>query len=266
MSILKVNTVQQLQECLNKFDSKLPISVFDKDQGYMSVAFKKEEKITDGKKFQWLTFYAHETLQMYTIDVLKGYLSKLPPQAMIAKKTEDNEYTDLYLSIESMRDNGKYYHWLVLSDELEYDRFFRKIEQSYIDQALNKMLVEIKTQSSQPIERIHQWLCKQTEQELFKGIMTERKTLKGAYEYCTSKAKEQAKNQPSIMIEDDTIFEWVSDYFIKYELPKEQPKQKSKAIKESNRIKDSCVSSTHNPLSKEKGGVEQEQLDLFAVV
>ncbi|MBO0444308.1 hypothetical protein JZO79_11855 [Vagococcus fluvialis] len=287
MTILKADTIQQLQEHLAKFDKNLPVAVFDCDRGYMSVAFKKEEKIKNGKSFQWLTFYAHETIQMYDIKTLQGYLSRLPLQAPIAKKTENEEYTSLYLSIDSMRENGKFYQWLVLSDELEYDRFFRqhdtKTEENHtepvlencIEQALEKMLSEIKQESSQPIERIHQWLCKQTNQELFKGILTDGKTLKGAFTYCSDQARKMAKNSPSVMVEDDTVFQWISDYFIHYELPKAKPKKKAKAqpkvkkkIEPVNNI--TKLSNQVTPTS-EKGGDEQQeeneqQLELFATI
>lgn len=287
MTILKADTIQQLQEHLSKFDKNLPVAVFDCDRGYMSVAFKKEEKIKNGKSFQWLTFYAHETIQMYDIKTLQGYLSRLPLQAPIAKKTENEEYTSLYLSIDSMRENGKFYQWLVLSDELEYDRFFRqhdtKTEENHtepvlencIEQALEKMLSEIKQESSQPIERIHQWLCKQTNQELFKGILTDGKTLKGAFTYCSDQARKMAKNSPSVMVEDDTVFQWISDYFIHYELPKAKPKKKAKAqpkvkkkIEPVNNI--TKLSNQVTPTSEKGGGEQQEeneqQLELFATI
>ena len=287
MTILKADTIQQLQEHLSKFDKNLPVAVFDCDRGYMSVAFKKEEKIKNDKKFQWLTFYAHETIQMYDINTLLSYLSKLPPHATIAKKTENDEYTSLYLSIDSMRENGKFYQWLVLSDELEYDRFFRqhdtKTEKNHtepvlencIEQALEKMLSEIKQESSQPIERIHQWLCKQTNQELFKGILTEGKTLKGAFTYCSDQARKIAKNSPSVMVEDDTVFQWVSDYFIHYELPKAKPKKKAKAQPKVNKkvepVNNVTKVTNQEPPVNEKGGVEQQeeneqQLELFATI
>ncbi|NKC69089.1 Cas9 inhibitor AcrIIA9 family protein [Vagococcus fluvialis] len=279
MTILKADTIQQLQEHLSKFDKNLPVAVFDCDRGYMSVAFKKEEKIKNDKKFQWLTFYAHETIQMYDINTLQGYLNKLPSQAPIAKKTENDEYTSLYLSIDSMRDNGKFYQWLVLSDELEYDRFFRqhdtKAEGIHTELALEKMLIEMKKNSSQSIKRIHQWLCKQTNQELFKGILTEGKTLKGAFAYCTGKAKEIAKSSPSVMVEDDTVFQWVSDYFIHYKLPKAKPKKKTKAQPKVKKEKEPVnkVTTSSNQISpvSEKGGVEQQeeneqQLELFATI
>lgn len=287
MTILKADTIQQLQEHLSKFDKTLPVAVFDCDRGYMSVAFKKEEKIKNGKSFQWLTFYAHETIQMYDIETLQGYLSKLPLQAPIAKKTENDEYTSLYLSIDSMRENGKFYQWLVLSDELEYDRFFRqhdtKTEENHTkpvlenctEQALEKMLSEIKQESSQPIERIHQWLCKQTNQELFKGILTEGKTLKGAFTYCSDQARKMAKNSPSVMVEDDSVFQWVSDYFIHYELPKAKPKKKAKAQpkvkKKVEPVNNVTKVTNQEPSANEKGGVEQQeeneqQLELFATI
>lgn len=279
MTILKADTIQQLQEHLAKFDKNLPVAVFDCDRGYMSVAFKKEEKIENDKRFQWLTFYAHETIQMYDIKTLQGYLSRLPLQAPIAKKTENDEYTSLYLSIDSMRDNGKFYQWLVLSDELEFDRFFRqhdtKTEGNHTERALEKMLLEMKKNSSQSIERIHQWLCKQTNQELFKGILTEGKTLKGAFAYCTGKAKEIAKSSPSVMVDDDVVFQWISDYFILYELPKAKPKTKTKAQpkakKKTEPVNNVTKATNQEPSTSEKGGVEQQeeneqQLELFATL
>lgn len=287
MTILKADTIQQLQEHLSKFDKSLPVAVFDCDRGYMSVAFKKEEKIKNGKSFQWLTFYAHETIQMYDIKTLQGYLSRLPLQAPIAKKTENEEYTSLYLSIDSMRENGKFYQWLVLSDELEYDRFFRqhdtKEEENHIEpvlengteQALEKMLLEMKTNKSQQIESVHQWLCKQTNQELFQGILTEGKTIKGALTYCSKKAQEQAQKGHFAIVEDDTVFQWIADYFIHYKLPKAKPKKKTKAQPKVKKEKEPVNKVTKNsnqisPVS-EKGGVEQQeeneqQLELFATL
>lgn len=264
MSILKASNVQELTNLLLKFDKNLPVAVFDCDRGYMSVAFKKEEQTNNGKTFQWLTFYAHETVQMYNVETLLGYLSKLPPQAVIAKKTEDNRYTSLFLSVDGMVDKRDNYQWLVLNDELEYDRFFRQhdkpTENDLSVPALDKLLVEMTDNTSQSIERIHQWLCKQASQDLFKGILTEGKTMKGALTYCFDKAKETANNEQYAMVEDDTVFQWVSDYFIHYVLPKETPKKKVVPLKKGK------PTPTSQPVKKEKGGAEQQELDLFATV
>lgn len=272
MEDIKINTVKKLSDELRKFDKKLPVAIFDVNRGYMSVAFKKEEIEENGKVFQWLTFYAHETIQMYDIETLQTYLSKLPPQANVLKKTEDGIYTSLYLSIDGMKDKFKNYTWLVISDEKEYDRFFKpnsvkenveKSNNSLLEKALEKMLKEVTEESSKPIERIHQYLCKQTDEELFKGILTDGKTIKGAFAYCSDKAREQAENEPYAMVEDEEVFQWVKDYFIHYELPLNlDPPQKlapkSKASKPTEKPKN------EEQKSFKKG--DSEQLDLFAMV
>ena len=255
-----INTVGKLIKGLEKFDKRLPVAIFDKNCGYMSVAFKKEVTLKNDNEFQWLSFYAHETIQMYTIDTLLGYLSKLPQQATILKKTEEDEFTPLYLSIEGMKEKDIYYQWLVISDELEFDRFFRKFDvkptENESERAFEKMVQEVKKETSEPIERVHQWVCKQTDDKLFKGILTDGKTLKGALLYCSNKAREMAKNEQFSMVEDDTVFEWVKDYFIHYELPKEK-----KANKPVNNVQKSVTESA----TKEEVRGEQ-QMDLFAIV
>ncbi|WP_157456944.1 hypothetical protein [Carnobacterium maltaromaticum] len=49
-----------------------------------------------------------------------------------------------------------------------------------------------------------------------------------------------AKNEQFSMVQDDTVFEWVKDYFIHYELPK--PKEK-KANKPVNNVQKSVTES-----------------------
>ena len=81
-------------------------------------------------------------------------------------------------------------------------------------------------------------------------------------------AKEQAENGRYAMIAEDTVYEWVSDYYINYELPKkgrkkQQPKNKEKIIKKDpiNNVSKSSQSTTNN----EKVGNEQ-QIELFELV
>lgn len=257
MKTNSINTVGKLIKGLEKFDKQLPVAIFDRECGYMSVAFKKEITKKNEIEFQWLSFYAHETIQMYTIERLLGYLSKLPEQATILKKTEENKFTPLYLSIEGMRENGNYYQWLVISDELEYDRFFRKfdvkINENEMEKALEKMLLEVKTETSESIERVHQYLCKQTDLTLFTGILTEGKTIKSAMNYCSEKARELVKNEQFAMIEDETVFEWIKDYFISYELPK--PKEKKKPV---NKVKGQSLKSANTEKVR-----DEQQIELF---
>lgn len=257
MNELKINTVGKLVNGLQNFDKQLPVAIFDRELGYMSVAFKKEITKKNDIEFQWLRFYAHETIQMYTIETLLGYLSKLPEQATILKKTEENKFTPLYLSIEGMRENGNYYQWLVISDELEYDRFFRKfdvkINENETEKALEKMLLEVKTETSESIERVHQYLCKQTDLALFTGILTEGKTIKSALNYCSEKARELVKKEQFAMVEDETVFEWIKEYFIIYELPK--PKEKKKPV---NKVKGQSLKSANTEKVR-----DEQQIELF---
>lgn len=257
MNELKINTVGKLVNGLQNFDKQLPVAIFDRECGYMSVAFKKEITKKNDIEFQWLRFYAHETIQMYTIETLLGYLSKLPEQATILKKTEENKFTPLYLSIEGMRENGNYYQWLVISDELEYDRFFRKfdvkINENETEKALEKMLLEVKTETSESIERVHQYLCKQTDLALFTGILTEGKTIKSALNYCSEKARELVKKEQFAMVEDETVFEWIKEYFIIYELPK--PKEKKKPV---NKVKGQSLKSANTEKVR-----DEQQIELF---
>lgn len=257
MNELKINTVGKLVSGLQNFDKQLPVAIFDRELGYMSVAFKKEITKKNDIEFQWLRFYAHETIQMYTIETLLGYLSKLPEQATILKKTEENKFTPLYLSIEGMRENGNYYQWLVISDELEYDRFFRKfdvkINENETEKALEKMLLEVKTETSESIERVHQYLCKQTDLALFTGILTEGKTIKSALNYCSEKARELVKKEQFAMVEDETVFEWIKEYFIIYELPK--PKEKKKPV---NKVKGQSLKSANTEKVR-----DEQQIELF---
>ena len=214
MTNTNIGTIQALKECLTNYDKSLPVAIFDSRNGYMSVAFKKEQHQTEIGIFQWLTFYAHDTIPMYTIDTLLGYLEKLPPQATITKKTELDEYSPLFLSIDGMTDKGKTY----------------------------------------------QWLCKQTNQELFKGILTDGKTIKGALEYCSKKAQEHAKNEQFAMIEDDTVYQWIMDYFITYELPKKKPSKKAEKKRVNN------VTKKETTTQKIEKGASEQQIDLFATI
>jgi len=257
MKTNSINTVGKLIKGLEKFDKQLPVAIFDRECGYMSVAFKKEITKKNDIEFQWLRFYAHETIQMYTIETLLGYLSKLPEQATILKKTEENKFTPLYLSIEGMRENDNYYQWLVISDELEYDRFFRKfdvkINENETEKALEKMLLEVKKETSESIERVHQYLCKQTDLALFTGILTEGKTIKSALNYCSEKARELVKKEKFAMVEDETVFKWIKEYFIIYELPK--PKEKKKPI---NKVKGQSLKSANTEKVR-----DEQQIELF---
>lgn len=90
--------------------------------------------------------------------------------------------------------------------------------------AHDKMLKEMMEEHSETEDAIHNWLCKQdSDTELAYGILKDDRTIKGAVNYCTQKAKEQfSKGGPVAMVADDTVYSWVREYFIldKIDLPK----------------------------------------------
>lgn len=78
--------------------------------------------------------------------------------------------------------------------------------------ALAKMLKEMESEHTSNEDAIHNWLCEQEDDQLFKGILEEGKSIKKALKSCTEKAKKKAKNGVA-MIDDKTVFGWVFTYF-----------------------------------------------------
>lgn len=121
--------------------------------------------------------------------------------------------------------------------------------------ALEKMMAEMSKAHSSAEDALHNWLCEQTEDtELMKAILKEDKSIAGAFAYCTQKAKEVAKGCQAAMIDDDTVYSWTKEYFLRDDIKNLPPvakavaKTKAKATKPKKSIK--------------KGG-EDAQLSLF---
>lgn len=86
MKATAITTIQDLQTELKNYVNELPIVMLDKEQGYVSVAFKKETAQKDGHPYQWLTFYPNPENSVYPIATLLDYLKRLPKQATITIK------------------------------------------------------------------------------------------------------------------------------------------------------------------------------------
>jgi hypothetical protein len=80
------------------------------------------------------------------------------------------------------------------------------------EKALSKMLTEMNEKHSPAIDRIHNWLCDQDDEELYQGIMKDGKTIHGGFAFAKSKAQKEAKDGVAC-IEDETVFGWIRDYF-----------------------------------------------------
>lgn len=97
------------------------------------------------------------------------------------------------------------------------------------EQAFQKMLKEMEKSNNQMEERVHNWLCKQEDSELFKGILQEGKSIKSAIEYCSTQAY-RLQVGSCVFIEDETVYGWVVEYFKMPVVAKKEPKKKRKAV------------------------------------
>ncbi|NQP32692.1 hypothetical protein HO924_10940 [Streptococcus suis] len=101
--------------------------------------------------------------------------------------------------------------------------------------AIAKMLDEIATTTDDQLHAIHNWLCDQeNDSELMAGILKENRTIAGAMEYCGEKARNQAEQGARFaMIDYSTVFDWVREYFLLDETPKEKREREAKEQKKS---------------------------------
>nr|DAP17298.1 MAG TPA: PcfK-like protein [Caudoviricetes sp.] len=145
------------------------------------------------------------------------------------------------------------------------------------EKALAKLLEELNQPHDLALDRIHNWICDQEDEELFQGILKERYSLKCALKYAKEKARKFAENGVAC-IDDETVFGWIRDYFIsnskvsnieqvpvesiKKEKPQNSPEEKVDVakIRKGAGLGDDIIKKTK--VKKEKGVVEG-QLDLF---
>lgn len=81
------------------------------------------------------------------------------------------------------------------------------------EEALSKMLDEMNSEHSGAEDAIHNWLCNQDDEKLLEGVLKKGRTIKGAMQYCVSQAYKQ-KSGNAAMVDDQTVFSWVREYFI----------------------------------------------------
>lgn len=258
MDFQNIQTVKELIHALKQYNQNIATTIFDDTQGYISVAFRKESIERNGKNFQFLCFYPNYEVALYPVVKLLSYLEKLPEQATIAIKDPDGNYSSLYLTIDETIDQGNKYKWLVISDKLSYERFFLTSTLTAQEQALEKMLKELETDHDSTLEVVHNWLCQQTDEALFLGILKEDRTLKGAMTYCIAKAQEQAKNESSTMVADDVVFSWIKEFFLLEKLPETKTVGKVTTTTKKKPTKKSETKSERKEVD--------EQIDLFECV
>lgn len=87
--------------------------------------------------------------------------------------------------------------------------------------ALDKMLVEMNEKHTPTEDVIHNWLCDQEDEEMFKGILKKGRSIKGAVKYCATQAQKQ-KTGNVAMIDNETVYAWIRDYFVSNKTKKEK--------------------------------------------
>lgn len=145
------------------------------------------------------------------------------------------------------------------------------------EKALAKLLEELNKPHDLALDRIHNWICDQEDEELFQGILKERYSLTCALKYAKEKARSFAENGVAC-IDDETVFGWIRDYFIsnskvsnieqvpveplKKEKPQNSPEGKVDVAKIRKGAGPGDDINKKTKVKKEKGVVEG-QLDLF---
>lgn len=81
------------------------------------------------------------------------------------------------------------------------------------EKAFAKMLEELNKPHDMAMDRIHNWICDQEDEDLFQGILKERYSLKCALKYAKEKARKFAENGVAC-IDDNTVFGWIREYFV----------------------------------------------------
>lgn len=80
------------------------------------------------------------------------------------------------------------------------------------EKALAKILEEMKEDHGPAEDAIHNWICDQEDEKLFKGVLADKKSIKEALKYCANQAKSY-KSGSCAMVDDSTVFGWVYKYF-----------------------------------------------------
>lgn len=145
------------------------------------------------------------------------------------------------------------------------------------EKALAKLLEELNKPHDLALDRIHNWICGQEDEELFQGILKERYSLTCALKYAKEKARKFAENGVAC-IDDETVFGWIQEYFISNsqvsnieQVPVESIKKEKPQNSQEEKIDVAKIRKGAGPgddiikkskIKKEKGVVEG-QLDLF---
>ena len=58
------------------------------------------------------------------------------------------------------------------------------------------------------------------------ALLESKKAVKDCFTYLTQQAKKMARNQQSVMVQDATVYQWVSEYYLNGEWKKQKKEEK----------------------------------------
>lgn len=232
-----VRTVIELAERLKEYQSDLTITIFDTDLGDAPVSFKSEKAQKGNQVLKWITLFPSEKPKKTTVGEVLSILEKCPQKMLITMRGQDGAYSDLFTSLESMVGDISNNKWVVISDKTSYEKYFQSTEPTSKERALKKTATEIGEKATTTEKIIHGWLIKQTDETLFTGVLKEDRTIKDSIVFAIGKAQKMAQGQKATVADDETVFEWIREYFTaeKVDLPKIQGKMSTAKDKSSKK-------------------------------
>ncbi|OTN90621.1 hypothetical protein A5810_002791 [Enterococcus faecium] len=160
--------------------------------------------------YQWVKLEVNYSIHLNTVGTFVQKIAQYPEQMIVTMRNTKGQYPRLFLVLEEHE--GR--EWVMIVDDLTYQKYYQKSEINWKNKALEKMLEEMKEKHSDTEVCIHSWMCQQQEDELSQGVLKKDRTIKGAVAYCLSQAKKQAGKNQSAIVSDEVVFAWVREYFV----------------------------------------------------
>lgn len=213
MTVKGIHVVEEMIIALQNYPKQYPISMFGADNCPIGILSEKKEK--NGELYRWITLGVEAPTKVTKVEELMDLLKQCPSQMVITMRDGDNKFSQLYLAKEGLK--GSPSQWLVICDKQAYEKYYQETQSIPVDlkqQALDKLLKEMLGEHTTTEDIIHNWLCEQEEEALWKGILKEDRSIKQAVQYCIEQAFELGSKQQALMLDNETGFKWVREYFL----------------------------------------------------
>jgi hypothetical protein len=235
-----VRTVNELLVRLNEYQAELTITIYDSELGDAPVAFKREKATKGNSVFTWITLFPSEEPKQTTVGQVVEILKKCPPNMLVSMRGQDGKYSDLFLSLERMIGDISQNQWVVISDKISFEKYFKTTEPTTKELALERTAKEIGEEANTTERLIQGWLIKQTDENLFSGVLKEDRTIKGSVTFAMGKAQKGASNGKVAMVDSETVFGWIKEYFTadKIDIPKTKGSVSTGKPKDGKKIKE----------------------------